>query len=560
MAVCTFFQQGRCKFGDRCKYEHPGQATAASSGNRFGALAAGGFGSQGSRQNNQPAESYNLNAKDIKLDLTAGEGRPQWIFSAYAPLKDLPRQLFGGDRREQSMEEMRLRHYQAAAAGNANQALQEAEALYEESVKQMEEALNDPNGAIQYIIQGGKEHPNRIDIVNGNTGPNVNQAQSAGQPFGQPSVPAPTNAFGNATPAPFGQPSPFGKPASSLGQPSAFGQPSTLGQNSSPFGQPSAIGGQTAFGKPGFGQPGSSQPVTNQPTFGQSGFGQPTAPAAPFGGAPASASPFGAVNQNANASPFAAARQNPNPSPFGAVNQNPNPSPFGAVNQNANPSPFGQAAAQQPAAPANPSPFGQVAAQQTTAPSPFGQPSGTAGTFGQPSQNVSPFGQPRQANTQNPFGQPAATVSPFGAPQAATAPFGQPAAPQGLPVASLDAGPPPYMQIDDPNALNPLPRLQGETRRDPASNRITMWKGQRVQYVNNDYPCYEHPQDPKTLVRINFPDGPPDAATLRDSQGKDAEYTPEVVEMYQFFLINGYFKDGIVPAVPPKREWISFDF
>ncbi|KAJ5930309.1 hypothetical protein N7466_005802 [Penicillium verhagenii] len=555
MVVCTFFQQGRCKFGDRCKFEHPGQGTAGSSGNRFGALAAGGFGSQGSRQNNQPAESYNLNAKDIKLDLTAGEGRPQWIFSAYAPLKDLPRQLFGGDRREQSMEEMRLRHYQAAAAGNANQALQEAEALYHESVKQMEDALNDPNGAIQYIIQGGKEHPNRIDIVNGNTGSNVNQAQSAGQTFGQPSVPAPANAFGSATPAPFGQPSPFGKPTSSLGQPSAFGQPSTLGQNPSPFGQPSAIGGQTAFGKPGFGQPELTQPVTNQPTFGQSGFGQPTAPAAPFGGAPASASPFGVVNQNANPSPFAAARQNPNPSPFGAVNQNPNPSPFGAVKQNPNPSPFGVVNQN-----ANPSPFGQPAAQQPAAPSPFGQPSGTAGTFGQPSQNPSPFGQPQQANTQNPFGQPAATASPFGAPQATAAPFGQPAAPQGLPVASLDAGPPAYMQADDPKTLNPLPRLQGETRRDPVSNKLTMWKGQPVQYVNNGYPCYQHPQDPKTLARINFPDGPPDAATLRDSQGKDDEYTPEVVEMYQFFLINGYFKDGIVPAVPPKREWISFDF
>ena len=451
------------------------------------------------------------------------------------------------------MEEMRLRHYQASAAGNMNQATQEAEALYAESVKQMEMALSDINGAIQYIIDGDKEHPNRIDIVNGNTGSNTNQAPSA---FGQSSAPAPTNAFGgssssttfgqpsafgaNSTATAFGQPSAlgsnpsstaFGQPSAfgqtaTLGQPSVFGQPSGLGQKPSPFGQPSAMGGQSAFGKPAFGQP--AQPGNTQPAFGQTGFGQPSGPA-PFGGAAAS--------------------------------------PFSTVNQNANPSAFGQPSAQQPAAAANPSPFGQVATQQASAQSGFGQPSGTSGfgqpsqnptPFGQPSQNPTPFGQPQQANP-NPFGQPTAAANPFGASQAAPASFGQPAAPQGLPVANVDAGPPAFMQIDDPNELNPLPRLQGETRRDPSSNRLTAWKGRPVRYVNN-YPCYEHPQDPKTLVRINFPDGPPDAATLRDSQGKEDEYTPEVIEMYQFFLANGYFKDGIIPAVPPKREWISFDF
>lgn len=60
MAVCNFFLQGRCRFGgeflsiratlnavtngfsERCKNEHPGQATMGSSGNRFGALSGGG--------------------------------------------------------------------------------------------------------------------------------------------------------------------------------------------------------------------------------------------------------------------------------------------------------------------------------------------------------------------------------------------------------------------------------------------------------------------------------------------------------------------------------------
>lgn len=60
MVVCSFYQQGRCKFGgklflrtcnapeivadlesDRCRYEHPGRASTGASGNRFGALSGG---------------------------------------------------------------------------------------------------------------------------------------------------------------------------------------------------------------------------------------------------------------------------------------------------------------------------------------------------------------------------------------------------------------------------------------------------------------------------------------------------------------------------------------
>ncbi|KAJ5115828.1 hypothetical protein N7456_000176 [Penicillium angulare] len=542
MTICRFFQQGRCRYGDNCKYEHPGRATTGgSSGNRFGALS-GGFANQGSQ--NQQAD-YNIKTDDIKLDLTAGKGRPEWVFSSYAPLRDLPRQLFGGPQREQSMEEMRLRHYQLTAAGNMDQAVQEAQALWTESVSQMDMALRDLNGAVKYITEGANEHPNRLDIVAGNTDTNQSPApaQSA---FGQPAQSQAPNAFVSASsgwgkPAAPSQPSGFGQPSalgqtSAFGQPSAlnqpsgqasgFGQPSALGQTSA-FGQPSSMGTQGGFGKPAFGQSGSGfgQAAANsQPAFGQTAFGQASAPAAPFGGGAAAASP----------------------SPFGGINQQ-NPNPFGTS---------------QPAAPTNNSPFGQVGTQQpAAAPSGFGQPSGA---FGQPSQTSTPFGQPQsqQPNQPNPFGQPSAPAQPnaFGAPQQPTAGFGQPAAPQGVPVTNTDVGPPAFMQIDDPNELNPFPRLQGETRRDPRSNRLVLWKGQRVQYVDNGYPCYVHPQDGKTLVRINFPDGPPDAATLRDSQAKEEEYTPEVTEMYQFFLTNGYFKDGIIPAVPPKREWISFDF
>ncbi|KAJ5115068.1 hypothetical protein NUU61_000827 [Penicillium alfredii] len=466
--------------------------------------------------------SYGVTANDIKLDLTAGKGLPEWIFSSYAPTRNVPRQLFGGPQREQSMEEMRVRHYELAAAGNMNQAVQEAQALWAESLKQIEVSLNDVNGAVKYINDGGNEHPNRIDITEGKTDAGAAQAPSAfGQPtaLGQPSAPSPAPGAFGSTPSGFGKPgtvgqqAAFGQPSTlaqptGFGQPSAFGQPSNLGQGTS-FGQPSSLGGQPGFGKPAFGQSGFSQPATSQPAFGQTGFGQPSAPgAAPFG-ASAGASPFSQISQN-----------QPTTGGFGHPSGQPGPGP---------------------------SAFGQPS-QQPAASSGFGQPS-VPSAFGQPPPTHSVRST---INRTPPFGAPAQQPS---APSA----FGQAAAPQGVPVEKPAAGPRAFIKVDESKERNPIPQLQGETRRDPASKRLTMWKGRPVQYIN-DAPCYLHPQDNKTYIRINFPDGPPDEASLRDSQGKPEEYTPEIVEMYKFFLENGYFKDGVIPPVPPKREWISFDF
>ncbi|KAH1639568.1 hypothetical protein KXX39_003733 [Aspergillus fumigatus] len=477
--------------------------------------------------------SYGITAEDIKADLTAGKGLPEWIFSAYGPGRNAPRQLFGGPQREQSFEELRLRHYEAAAAGNIEVAVQEAQALYAESIKQMEAALNDVNGAVKFILDGINEHPNRIDITEGKAGPASGQGPS---PFGQPAAVAQTSAFGQPSALGGAGAPAFGKPAG-FGQPSAFGQPSTLGQTPG-FGQPSALGQSTPFGKPSaLGQPAFGKPAFGQPSFGQPAFGQPSAPGTGTGpfGQPSTTSPFGQISSQ-------------NQGQGGGFAQ-----AAGATTT----SPFAQAAGgQQPAAPAG---FGQTSTTTQTSATPFGRPV----------QAPSPFGQP-QAPTA-PFGQPAAALSPFGAAaqQATPSPFNQPTggfgqAAQAAPTTSAskpitDNGPPPTIKIDDPNELNPIPPLSGQTVKDPMTQRLSMWKGQPVKYIDN-VPCYLHPQDRQTYVRIFFPDGPPDQASLRDAHGKPEEYTPEVTEQYEFFLKNGYFKDGVIPSVPPKSEWVSFDF
>lgn len=537
MVVCSFFQQGRCKFGDRCKFEHPGKPTTGPSGNRFGALS-GGFGGQNQAQQ---ATDAAVKPSEIKTDLTAGQGRPEWIFSAYAPHKDVARQLFGGAHRERSMEEMRLRHYELAAAGNLNEAVQEASALWQECVQQMEISLNDLNGAVKYVVDGRNEHPNRLDIIEGKTETSMSQAPA---PFGQPSPFGQQNAAPAPAPGAFGAPSSTFGQASGLGQAAGFGrasapaQPSGMGQSTafgqtsalggSAFGQTSILGGQSAFNKTPFGQPAPSQPGVNP-----SPFGKPSVPggAAPFG-APSAASPFTQLGQNQPAAGgFGQSAGQAAPSPFGQATAQPAPSPFGQPA--ANPSPFGQ-----PSAPVGASPFGQPSVPAAAAP--FGAPS-TVSPFTQVSQN-----QPAAGG----FGQPAA--------QPAPSPFGQPAV-QGVPVQTTNAGPRAYIKIDNPQDLNPLPQLEGETRHNPSTKQLVMWKGRPVKYIN-EHPCYLHPQDNKTFVRVSFPNGPPDPASLKDAHGKPEEYTPEVTEAYQFFLQNGYFKDGNIPAVPPKQEWLSFDF
>jgi len=489
-----------------------------------------------------------VTAIDIKNDLTPGKGRPEWIFSAYAPGRNAPVQLFGGPQRELSFEEMRLRHYEAAAAGRPEQAVQEAQNLYAECLKQMDAALNDLDGAVKYILDGENQHPNRNDIVEGRTGTGFGQGTSTfGQPslFGKPSTPSQTPAFGQPSPlggaqSAFGKPS-FGQPAfgqpSPLGQKPVFGQPTALGQGTqgSTFGQPSALGTQTAFGKPSFGQP----------AFGQPSFGQPSTPGTSVFGKPSTISPFG---QAQSTSGFG--------QPSGGTTG------FGQPSGQTTASPFGK--------PSTTTGFGQPSATTTGG---FGQPAQATSPFAQLQQKTTgPFGQPspfgtttQQQTTASPFGKPETTASPFAKPETTVSPFGKPsvtteAAPQTpAATATVGLGPKPKIKIDDPKELNPFPNLTGQTVRDQATNKLTMWKGQPVKYID-DWPCYQHPDDRETWVRIFFPNGPPDAATLRDSQGKPEEYTQEVTESYQFFLENGYFKDGVIPSVPPKTEWVSFDF
>ena len=477
----------------------------------------------------------------------------------------------------------------------------------------MQNAARDVNGAIKYIVEGEKEHPNRFDVINGKV-PSRNQPQAptmtqqAPTAFGQQSSlnqPSTSQASSNSA---FGQPSAFSRPTPSvtaLGQPSAFGQPTGLGQSAPAFGQPAALGQSvspfasrtSAFGQPSamntgsvFGQP------SNLSTFGQpsnpSAFDQPSNPFSQH--APSGPSAFG---------------QSLQPSAFGQPSQ---PSAFGQPSQ---PSVFGQpssvSALGQP--PKQPSTFGQP-----NQPSAFGQPSQPSSIFGKPSPpsnlggqaQTSAFGPPSQpANSQpRPFGQPSQPASfqpnPFGQPSqlGTSKSFSNqpvPAFSTGVSTTSIAAPSNPFAAAgskpDSPPRGRSLTRTFGHpsntpttakapmrivfAKKDPnrklhttwgipitpqntrksVEGKLSLWKGLPVEYVDED-PCFKR-EDGK-WEKILYPDGPP--------QWSKPEMLPR--EPYDDFTINAYKTmmetgdfglgpgEGLIPDLPPKREWITWDF
>ncbi|KAL1837893.1 hypothetical protein VTJ49DRAFT_3279 [Mycothermus thermophilus] len=584
MVVCKFYQQGYCRYGNSCKFEHPAK-TGQQNYNRFGALS--GQQGQSSNRNAGPAEpSYpGLTAESIERDLRYE--LPQWILSSYGPGKDAPEQLWGGYPREQSPEEIRLHFMMGALAGNPQGALADIQNLYQSAQQQIQHTLNNLPAAIQYVIDGEKKHPNRIDICKGTSGaapsdgpfggtPNALQSTPQQNPFGSPMQQPAAGGFGQ--PSAVGQkPNPFGSPAgvspfSQLAKPAAspFGQaPGTgLGQTAgSAFGQPSALGSSSPFGKPAqpasaFGQTSALGAKPNpfgtppaQPAFGQSGFGQPATLGVkpnPFG-SPASGGPFGTAQQQAPAT-----------NPFGTPQQPAAPSPFGQPQPAQTAGPFGQPAAANPfggTPAAQASPFAQVqqqqqAQQQQQTSNPFGGQAaaapGPVNPFGQPSAS-SQFAQP---STSSPFAQPS-TSSPFAQPST-NSPFGQPGAPAATATQAGTTTTGPY----GPNATRQHPDISSYAAFNP-DKTLRMFKGKPVQYqeprdgVGKPVPLVRNFDG--TSQRIWMPNGPPAYTTQTEAEPEKYQ-DPGVMEQWKAFVETGKFAGGIMPEVAPKREFCMWDF
>ncbi|KAF2868972.1 hypothetical protein BDV95DRAFT_578023 [Massariosphaeria phaeospora] len=575
MAVCTFFQRGYCKFGDRCNNEHPNGQTRAPAGNyggsntnRFGAFNGGGDryrpGQQagstfaGGRDTRTPR--FHLTKDDIKADLT--DQRPIYPLSCFGPGRDAPRQLIEG-RVEVSPEELRVRYYSQGATGNEAVAQNEEQELHTMMQQQVEAILKDLNGAMKYVEDGADIHPNRVDIAQGKAFPNTpadapsnqpnsdpfpkassnsfgNTNQSSASAFGQPS----TSAFGQPRPTPFGQPSGLGQTASPFGQPSnpgqttsafgqpanpgqstsAFGQPSNPGQTTSAFGQTTILGGGGAFGKPTM--PGSNSNPFGQPAqLGGSAFGQPSAVGSAFGkpSLPGTGSAFGQT---------------------GAMGQQ---SAFGQPPASTAAPAFGQ-----PSAPVATPAFGQSSTPSQT--SAFGQPSAPGSNpFGKPAFGQSGLGQPSQ---------PGAAVPPFAQratqPQASVVsasvnsnPFGTPA-----PLQQTNT----FGQTGFGVARNQMPSSQSVQPSVPQPAAATTGSPFAAS-AQTSTPSMQPTQPTASPAAAHGNGGKPIDERDRFKEGNSADYEGEqgriLEEIYRRVGRLGRFDENEdIPLIPPKCEWI----
>jgi len=98
------------------------------------------------------------------------------------------------------------------------------------------------------------------------------------------------------------------------------------------------------------------------------------------------------------------------------------------------------------------------------------------------------------------------------------------------------------------------PDLNSYSSLTPDGKRLAMFKGRRVVYRKDD-PGFEDRGRP--WQRIWCPSGFPFRA---DTEMDASLYNENVEAAYKYLRQNGSFQGGVMPLIPPKREWCRFDF
>lgn len=164
------------------------------------------------------------------------------------------------------------------------------------------------------------------------------------------------------------------------------------------------------------------------------------------------------------------------------------------------------------------------------APSPFGAPSAAAG-----------------GTAPNPF-QPSAQAAPTG--------FAPAAAAVGAAASGQAQGP--YA----PTASRQHPPIESYSAKEP-DGRLRMFKGKAVVYEppknegDKEEPVIRNFDG--SLTKIWFPNGAPPYNP--DTEGAaGAGYDEKTLSRWKAFAQTGRFDDGVMPEVPPMREFCTWDF
>jgi nucleoporin NUP42 len=85
--------------------------------------------------------------------------------------------------------------------------------------------------------------------------------------------------------------------------------------------------------------------------------------------------------------------------------------------------------------------------------------------------------------------------------------------------------------------------------------RLTMFNQEKVTYRNGNPGTQAFNGSWK---RIWNPRGPVSADAQTEMDG--SFYDKSIEEAYKHLRLNGTFLDGLMPMIPPKRDWCRFDF
>ncbi|XP_076632471.1 uncharacterized protein LOC143347324 isoform X1 [Colletes latitarsis] len=464
MVICKYYQQGNCRYGQYCQFEHI---------NTF---------DTNSKVNNYNEDEYTAVA--VAKEVLSAERGGQWLLSCFAPLKQRP--CIPG-MEDVSPEEVRWRMYQAQKTGTVEQAKLHFQQLCQD-MKAKREALKNPTLetiAMLKELQGTGQKGKLT--TGGNTARKSSNFSFATPQLGLPGNTSASNVFGNKT---FGnQSNPFSGGFTSPSTTSIFGRTNTTsnsvfggtpsfggglgcfsggtstssvfggttnttgattfnsGQNAQSFGTNSSIFGagtsQSVFGQPSvfgasgqvnnvFGRPQTSQSATSAfntgATSSQSLFSGGSAPqpnTSLFGGAKTTANPFGGSSTLQTTNPLFGTTPSSGTFSSGIFSQPKTVPAFGRAPVFGGGPNFGTAA-------------GPIFSEQPTFGSSsniFGGPSTTTPTFSSAAQSANAFGVSVSTPAANLFGNaqnsaPAIStpnVSPFSATTPTTStPFATP--------------------------------------------------------------------------------------------------------------------------------------
>ncbi|XP_053982194.1 nuclear pore complex protein DDB_G0274915-like [Hylaeus volcanicus] len=434
MVVCKYYQQGNCRYGQYCQFEHI---------NTFGA-------------NNNKVESYNddeYTAVAVAKEVLSAERGGQWLLSCFAPLKHRP--CIPG-MEDLSPEEVRWKMYQAQKNGMVEQAKLHFQQLCQD-MKAKRDALKNPTRetvAMLKELQGNarKGLPSNTPSTNvfGNKS-FVSQNNPFGGGFASQNT---TSIFGRknntSNPAFGGTPS-FGTSLGCFGSvtssSSVFGGTTNTagvttfssGQNAQSFGTTGSIFGagtqQSVFGQPSvfgasgqvnnvFARPQTSQSTTSAFNTGAASsssiFSSGSAPqsnASPFGGAKTTtANPFGATSTLQTANPLFGTTPSTGSFSSGIFSQPKTVPAFGGAPVFGSGANFGNA----------PAPLFSEQPTFGGSSNIFGGPSTTTPTFSSAAQSGNAFGAPTSTPAVNLFGSaqnpPPAISTPNASPFSTTTP------------------------------------------------------------------------------------------------------------------------------------------